>query len=152
MIIKSCHNSLLLLVTMLARTIIAKYRRFVIFVRTKLRSLCTFNQASFVFPDSSGTSTIARLMRVNSFAKTKTNEGNFPLRHWKTIEIIKIVRFQSLNFTSKPKRYLQQTTKLWEKLIVLNGRKKKATKPKRRSKLFCLNRVKFVKMTVFYSL
>ena len=55
--------------------------------------------------------------------------------HWKTIEILKIVRFQSLNFTSKPKGYLLQTTKLWEKLIVLNRRKKRATKPKRRSKL-----------------
>ena len=60
-------------------------------------------------------------MRVNFFAKTKTNKGNFQLRHWKTIKIIKIVRFQSLNFTSKPKGYLLQTTKLWEKLIVLKG-------------------------------
>ena len=46
-------------------------------------------------------------MRVNFFAKTKTNIGNLPLSRWKTIEILKIVRFQSLNFTS-----LLQTTKL----------------------------------------
>ena len=39
------------------------------------------------------------------FAKTKTNVGNFPLSRWKTVEILKIVRFQSLNFTSKPKGY-----------------------------------------------
>ena len=45
------------------------------------------------------------------------------------IEISKKVRSQSLNFTSKPKGYLLQTTKLWEKLIVLNRRKRKATKP-----------------------
>ena len=59
-----------------------------------------------------GTSTIARLMQVNFFAKTKTNIGNLPLSRWKTIEILKIVKFQSLNFTSKPKGYLLQTTKL----------------------------------------
>ena len=68
--------------------------------------------------------------------------GNLPLRHWKTIEILQIVRFQSLNFTSKPKGYLLQTTKMWEKLIVLNTRKKKAMKPKRRSKLFELEQGK----------
>ena len=44
---------------------------------------------------------------------------------------------------------LLQTTKLWEKLIVLNRRKKKATKPKEEVNL---TRVKFVKMTIFYSL
>ena len=88
-------------------------------------------------------------MRVNFSAKTKTNIGNLPLRGWKSIEIFKIVRFQSLNFTSKPKGYLLQTTKLWEKLIVLNRRKKKATKPKEEVNL---KRVKFVKMTIFYSL
>ena len=49
---------------------------------------------------------------------------------WKTIEIFKKVKFQSFNFTSKPKGYLLQTTKLWEKLIVLNRRKKKRTKSK----------------------
>ena len=46
-------------------------------------------QASFVFPDGPGTSTIARLMRVNFFAKTKTNIGNLPLSRWKTIELLK---------------------------------------------------------------
>ena len=43
--------------------------------------------ASFVFPDSPGTSAIAKLMRVNFFAKTKTNIDNLPLSRWKTIEI-----------------------------------------------------------------
>ena len=57
---------------------------------------------SFVFPDAPWTSAIARLMTVNVFAKTKTNIDNLPLSRWKTIEISKIVRFQSLNFTSKP--------------------------------------------------
>ena len=69
-------------------------------------------EASFVFPDGPGTSKIERLMRVNFFTKTKPNIGNLPLSRWKTIEILKIVRFQSLNFTSKPKGYLLQTTKL----------------------------------------
>ena len=77
-----------------------------------------------------GTSTIARLMSVNFFAKTKTNMGNLPLSCWKKIEIFKIVRFQSLIFTSKPKGYLLQTTKLWEKLIVITEERKKAMKPK----------------------
>ena len=66
------------------------------------RSLIRVQLTSFVFPNGPKTSTIARLMRVNFFAKAKINIGNFPLRHWKTIEILKIIRFQSLNFTSKP--------------------------------------------------
>ena len=41
--------------------------------------------------------------------KKKTNIGNLLLSRWKTIEILKTVRFQSLNFTSKPKGYLLQT-------------------------------------------
>ena len=81
-------------------------------------------------------------MQVNFFAKTKTNRGNLPLSRWKTIEISKILRFQSLNFTSKPKGYLLQTTKLWEKLIVLNGRKEKSDEAKRRSRLFRLEKGK----------
>ena len=40
-----------------------------------------------------GASTIAKLMRVNFFAKTKTNKGNMPMSRWKTIEIFKTVRF-----------------------------------------------------------
>ena len=75
--------------------------------------------------------------------------GNLPLRHWKTIEILQIVRFQSLNFTSKPKGYLLQTTKMWEKLIVLKRRRKKATKPKEEVNFLSLKRAKFVKMTIF---
>ena len=62
--------------------------------------------------------------------KNKTNMGNLPLSCWKKIEIFKIVRFQSLIFTSKPKGYLLQTTKLWEKLIVITEERKKAMKPK----------------------
>ena len=77
-------------------------------------------------------------MRVNVFAKTKTKTGNFHAEALENDEILKIVRFQRLNFTSEPKGYLLQTTKLWEKLIVLNRRKKKETKPKRRSKRFKL--------------
>jgi len=91
-------------------------------------------------------------MRVNFFTKTKTNIGNLPRSRWKTIEILKIVRFQSSNFTSKPKGYLLQTTKLWERLIVLNRRKKKATKQKEDVNFLSLKRVKFVKMAIFYSL
>ena len=82
--------------------------------------------ASFLFPDGPGTSPISRLMRVNFFGKTKTNIDNLPLSRWKTIEISKIVKFQSLNFISKPMGYLLQTTKLCEKLIVLNRRKEKS--------------------------
>ena len=44
-------------------------------------------------PDGPGASTIAKLMRVNFFAKTKTNKGNMPMSRWKTIEIFKTVRF-----------------------------------------------------------
>ena len=61
------------------------------------------------------------------------------------IETLKIVRFQSLNFTSKPKGYLLQTTKLWEE-------RKERRSPKEEVNFLSLNRVKFVKMTVFYSL
>ena len=86
----------------------------------------------FRIPDGPGTSTIARLMGVNFFAKTKTNVGNLPLSLWKTIETLKRVRFQSLNFTSKPKGYLLQTTKLWEKLIVLKRRRKNRRSEKKK--------------------
>ena len=44
-------------------------------------------------PDGPGASTIAKLMRFNFFAKTKTNKGNMPMSRWKTIEIFKTVRF-----------------------------------------------------------
>ena len=52
--------------------------------------------------------------------KKKNMQGNLPLSRWETIEILKIIRFQSLNFTRKPKGGLSQTTKLWEKMIVVN--------------------------------
>ena len=42
----------------------------------------------------------------------KQNIFNLPLSQWKTIEILKIVRFQSLNFTSKPKGCLLQKNKI----------------------------------------
>ena len=47
-------------------------------------------------------------MQVNFFAKTKTNMSNLPPSRWKTTEILKIAKFQSLNFNSKPKGYLLQ--------------------------------------------
>ena len=75
-------------------------------------------------------------MRVNFFAETKTNIGNLPLSRWKTIEISKIVRFQSLNFISEPKGCLLRPTKLWEKLIVLKRTKVKSDEAKGRRKLF----------------
>ena len=81
-------------------------------------------------------------MRVNFFAKTKTKIGNWPLIRWKTIEIFNIVRSQSLNFTSKPKGYLLQTTKLWKKLFVLYRTKEKSGKDERRSKIFKLEKGK----------
>ena len=89
---------------------------------------------------------------VGQFTKTKTNIGNLPRSRWKTMEIFKKVRFQSFNFTSKPKEYLLQTTKLWEKLIVLNRRKKKATKSKEDVNFVSLKRVKFVEITIVYSI
>ena len=73
---------------------------------------------------------------------------NLPLSRWKTIEILKIIRFQRLHFFSKSKGYLLQTTKLWEKQIVLNRRRKKVTKPKEEVNFLSLKRVKFVKMTI----
>ena len=45
-----------------------------------------------------------------------------------------------------------KTTNVWEKLIVLDRRKKKATKPKEDVNFLSFKRVKFVKMTIFYSL
>ena len=63
---------------------------------------------------------IARLMRVNFSAKIKTNKGKLRLSHSKMIEIMKIVRFQSFNYTSKLKGYLFQTAKLREELVVLS--------------------------------
>ena len=57
------------------------------------------------------------------------------------IGILKIARFQSLNFTSKPKGYLLQISGK-SALIVLNRRKKKSDESKRRSKLFKLEKGK----------
>ena len=74
--------------------------------------------------------------------KNKTNRGNLPLSRWKTMEISEIVRFQSLNFTSKPKGYLLQTPKLWEKLIVLNRRKEKSDDAKIGNRHFKLEKGK----------
>ena len=121
-------------------------------IKLKINREWLLQYGSFVFPGSPRTSTIARLMRVKFFTKTKTNIGNLLRSRWKMIEISKKVRSQSLNFTIKPKGYLLQATKLWEKLIVLNKRRKKATKPKEEVNFLSLKRVKFVKMTIFYSL
>ena len=49
---------------------------------------------------------------------------------------------------SKSKGYLLQTTKLWEKQIVLNRRRQKVTKPKEEVTFLSLKRVKFVKITI----
>ena len=62
---------------------------------------------------------IARLMRVIFLEKTKTNIGKLRLSRWKTIQIMKLIRFQSSNFTSPLKGYLFQTTKLWQELVEL---------------------------------
>ena len=48
----------------------------------------------FRIPNGPWTSTIARLMRVNFFAKT--NVGNLPLSRWKTIEILKNSKISKL--------------------------------------------------------
>ena len=61
--------------------------------------------------DDSVFSMIARLMRVNYLAKTKRIR-KLRLSRWKTIEIMKVIRFQSSNLNSNLKEYLLQTTKL----------------------------------------
>ena len=74
---------------------------------------------------------IARLMRVNFLEKTKTNIGKLRLSRWKTIQIMKLIRFQSSNFTSPLTGYLFQTAKLWQELVELTEtRKKPRLKPK----------------------
>ena len=75
------------------------------------------NGASFVFHDGPGTSMIARLMRENFLTKTKANIRKLRLSRWKTIQIMKTIRFQSSNFTSTLKGYLFQTAKLWKELV-----------------------------------
>ena len=47
------------------------------------------------------------------------------LSRWKTIQNMKIMRFQSLNFTSTLKGYLFQTVKLWKELVELKQTLKK---------------------------
>ena len=74
--------------------------------------------------DDSVFSMIARLMRVNYLAKTKRIR-KLRLSRWKTIEIMKVIRFQSSNLNSKLKEYLLQTTKLWEELVVPPEKEKK---------------------------
>ena len=74
--------------------------------------------------DDSVFSMIARLMRVNYLAKTKRIR-KLRLSRWKTIEIMKVIRFQSSNLNSKLKGYLLQTTKLWEELVVPPEKEKK---------------------------
>ena len=74
--------------------------------------------------DDSLFSMTARLMRVNYLAKTKRIR-KLRLSRWKTIAIMKIIRFQSSNFNSNLKEYLFQTTKLWEELVVPPKKEKK---------------------------
>ena len=74
--------------------------------------------------DDSLFSMTARLMRVNYLAKTKRIR-KLRLSRWKTIAIMKIIRFQSSNFNSNLKEYLFQTTKLWEELVVQPEKEKK---------------------------
>ena len=81
--------------------------------------------------------------------KNKNKHGQFAMESLENDRNLKKVRSQSLNFTTKHKGYLLKTTKSWEKLIVLNRRKKKATKPNEEVNL---KRVKFVKVTIFFSL
>ena len=70
---------------------------------------------------------------------------DLPLSHRTTKEFLKRVTFQSFNFTSQPKGCLLQTTKLWEKLTVLNRKTKKKSKAKRTSKLFKLKKCSLIK-------
>ena len=84
--------------------------------------------------DDSLFSITARLMRVNYLAKKKRIR-KLRLSRWKTIAIMKIIRFQSSNFNSNLKEYLFQTTKLWEELVVPPEKdKKNTTETKRGSK------------------
>ena len=89
--------------------------------------------------DDSLFSITARLMRVNYLAKTKRIR-KLRLSRWKTIAIMKIIRFQSSNFNSNLKEYLFQTTKLWEECGEENcgsyhQRKKKKTQLKPREEV-----------------
>ena len=43
-------------------------------------------------PDGPGASTIAKLMRVNFFAKTKTNKGNMPICQFQRHKILHSLR------------------------------------------------------------
>ena len=63
-------------------------------------------------------------------------------KHWRTSK-------QQESARAKIIRQECGITKSWEKLIVLNRRKKKATKPNEEVNL---KRVKFVKVTIFFSL
>ena len=67
---------------------------------------------------------IARLMLVNFLTKTK-KIGELRLSRWKTIQIMKIIRFQSSNFTITLKEYLFQTAKMWKELVELTETQKK---------------------------
>ena len=65
---------------------------------------------------------------------------------------MKIVRFQSLNFTSELKGYPFQTIELREELVTLTGKCDKATEPKEKVNSLSVKMVKFVKMIIFHSL
>ena len=85
------------------------------------------------------------LMRVNLLAKTKAYIGKLRLSRWKTIEIMKIIRFQSLKVTST-QGIPVSNNKAMGGAGCQNREVKKATtesKPKV---------VKLVKMSIFHSL
>ena len=78
----------------------------------------------------------------------EANTGQW--RQWKTIEILKVVRFQSLNFTSKPKGL---NNKIVGKADHTSQKKeKKVRSPKEEVNFLSVKRVKVFKMTVFFSL
>ena len=64
------------------------------------------------------------LMRVNLLAKTKAYIGKLRLSRWKTIEIMKIIRFQSLKVTST-QGISVSNNQSWEELVVRTEKWKK---------------------------
>ena len=56
-------------------------------------------------------------MRVNLLAETKAYIGKLRLSRWKTIEIMKIIRFQSLKVTST-QGISVSNNQSWEELVV----------------------------------
>ena len=74
--------------------------------------------------------------------------GNLPLRHWKTIETLQTLPLSQRDICCKQ----QNCGKSWSYLTTLTEERKKRRSPKEEVNFLNLNRVKFVKITVFYSL